>query len=141
VINSFIPYLGANAGLIGTNTFGKPVGQIALDRSACDDRLRVVAFKTENAARQGDYYDGLAPFMQASCQAPDDPSRQLGDPSEGSIRTALDYLAGRPCSRIATSSITAQRTSSIGAVPLVGERELVTPQKPTPAQREVPGFF
>jgi C-terminal processing protease CtpA/Prc len=141
VINSFIPYLGVNAGLIGTNTFGKPVGQIALDRTACDDRLRVVAFKTENAARQGEYYDGLATVMQATCQAPDDPSRQLGDPAEGSIRTALDYLAGRPCSRIAASALSAQRTSSIGAVPVVGERELVSPQQPTPAQREVPGFF
>ena len=54
VINAFIPYLHARAALVGTNTFGKPVGQIAVDRSACDDRLRVVAFKTENAARQGD---------------------------------------------------------------------------------------
>ena len=27
VINSFIPYLNARAGLIGTNTYGKPVGQ------------------------------------------------------------------------------------------------------------------
>jgi hypothetical protein len=141
VINAFIPYLGANAGLIGTNTFGKPVGQIALDRPACDDRLRVVAFKTENANRQGEYFDGLATVMQATCQAPDDPSRQLGDPVEGSIRTALDYLAGRPCSRIPISTLSAQRTSSIGAVPIVGERELVSPQQPTPAQREVPGFF
>jgi hypothetical protein len=60
VINAFIPYFRANAALIGTNTFGKPVGQIGLDRAACDDRLRVVAFRTENAERQGDYFDGLA---------------------------------------------------------------------------------
>ncbi|MEO6569823.1 MAG: peptidase S41, partial [Opitutaceae bacterium] len=39
VINGFVPYLHANAGLIGTNTYGKPVGQIALDRSACDDQM------------------------------------------------------------------------------------------------------
>ncbi|HEX8444565.1 MAG TPA: S41 family peptidase [Allosphingosinicella sp.] len=134
VINSFIPYLGTNAGLIGTNTFGKPVGQIALDRPACDDRLRVVAFKTENAARQGDYYDGLATVMQATCQAPDDPSRQLGDPSEGSIRTALDYLAGRPCTRIASGGITGQSVRE-------GQRELIAPDRPNAAQREVPGFF
>ncbi len=55
IVNSQLPYLRANAALIGTNTYGKPVGQIALDRAACDDRLRVVAFKTENANRQGDY--------------------------------------------------------------------------------------
>ena len=76
VINAFIPYLHANAALVGTNTYGKPVGQIAVDRAACDDRLRVVAFKTENAARQGDYYDGLATKVEASCQAGDDLTRR-----------------------------------------------------------------
>ena len=34
--------LGANDGLIGGNTYGKPVGQIALDQKSCDDRLRVI---------------------------------------------------------------------------------------------------
>jgi C-terminal processing protease CtpA/Prc len=133
VINSFVPYLRANAGLIGTNTFGKPVGQIALDRPQCDDRLRVVAFKTDNAARQGEYYDGLATTVEATCQAPDDFTRQLGDPGEGSTRTALDFLAGRPCSRISTG-ISAQGVRE-------GRRELVTPDRPTAAQREVPGLF
>ena len=136
VINSFIPYLRANEALVGTNTFGKPVGQIALDRATCDDRLRVVAFKTENAARQGDYYDGLAPFMEASCQAPDDITRQLGDPAEGSTRAALDFLAGRPCTRIASGGLTTQRVRET-----VSESELVTPEQPSTVQREVPGFF
>ena len=66
VIAAQIPYLRANAALIGTNTYGKPVGQIALDRSACDDRLRVIAFALQNANRQGAYYDGLASIMEAS---------------------------------------------------------------------------
>ena len=104
VINAFIPYLHARAALVGTNTFGKPVGQIAVDRSACDDRLRVVAFKTENAARQGDYYDGLATKVEASCQAADDVNRPMGDPLEASTRAALDFLAGRACTRIAAST-------------------------------------
>ena len=134
VINSFIPYLGANEALIGTNTFGKPVGQIALDRTACDDRLRVVAFKTQNAARQGDYFDGLAPFMQASCQAPDDITRQLGDPVEGSTRAALDFLAGRPCTRVSSGGLTTQSVRE-------GRNELVSPDKPSTVQRDVPGFF
>ena len=60
VMNSFVPFLGVNAALVGSNTFGKPVGQIALDQTACDDRIRVVAFAKENAAGQGDYYSGLA---------------------------------------------------------------------------------
>ena len=28
--------------LVGANTFGKPVGQFAFDKAACDDRLRVL---------------------------------------------------------------------------------------------------
>ena len=67
VINSFVPYVGDRAALIGTNTFGKPVGQIGIDRPSCDDRLRVVAFATQNRDRQGDYYDGLRTTVRASC--------------------------------------------------------------------------
>jgi C-terminal processing protease CtpA/Prc len=134
VINAFIPYLGANAALIGGNTFGKPVGQIAVDRAECDDRLRVVAFKTENAAKQGDYYDGLASKMNVTCQAPDDIFRQLGDPQEGSTRQALDYLAGRQCTPISTG-VSAQSFSP------KGKREMLMPEQPTAAQREMPGLF
>jgi C-terminal processing protease CtpA/Prc len=135
VINSFIPYLHANAALVGTNTYGKPVGQIALDLAACDDRLRVVAFRTENAARQGDYFDGLATKVEASCQAGDDVTRQLGDPAEASTRGALDFLAGRPCTRIADGG--AQGTQAVKE----GKRQLLAPERPSTAQREVPGLF
>lgn len=135
VINAAVPYLHDRAALIGTNTYGKPVGQIALDRSACDDRLRVVAFATQNAARRGDYYDGLAATVEASCQAPDDLSRPLGDPLEGSTRQALDFLAGRSCTRIATGATSqSARTGS-------ERRELLVPDQPTTAQRDVPGLF
>ena len=135
VINAFIPYLRANAALIGTNTFGKPVGQIALDRPACDDRLRVVAFGTQNAARQGDYYDGLARTVEASCQAADDFTRPLGDPQEASVKSALDFLAGRACSPISGIPDGASARSRSDA------RELLIPDRPTAAQRETPGLF
>ena len=109
VANAFIPYLKNNIALIGSNTFGKPVGQGAFDRSACDDRLRVIAFRTVNADGNGDYYGGLASVMPATCEASDDYSKQLGDPTESSIKTALDYLAGRSCTPITgTSGQTAQ---------------------------------
>ena len=134
VINAFIPYLHANAALIGTNTYGKPVGQIALDQAACDDRLRVVAFRTENVARQGDYFDGLASKVEASCAAADDIARPLGDPAEASTRAALDFLAGRPCTRISGGgAITTQAIRE--------RRELLTPDRPSTVQREVPGTF
>ncbi len=132
VINAFTPYLRANSALIGTNTFGKPVGQIAIDRSACDDRLRVVAFRTENANRQGDYYTGLAGKVEASCQAADDVLKPLGDPTEASVKGALDFLAGRACSPISSGGQSAQSLES---------RKLLQVDTPDTAQREVPGSF
>lgn len=133
VINSFIPYLGNNMALVGTNTYGKPVGQVGLDRPECDDRLRVVAFATQNAARQGDYYSGLAPFVPQTCQASDEMTRRLGDPLEASTRQALDFLAGRSCTPISTAAA----TQAAGA----GRRELLTPERPNTIQREAPGSF
>ncbi len=135
VINAFTPYLRANSALIGTDTFGKPVGQIALDRAQCDDRLRVVAFSGQNAARQGDYYNGLANRLEATCQAGDDVSRQLGDPQEASIRIALDFLAGRGCTAIGGTAARSQ------ALRPQQSRELLVPEQPSTAQREVPGLF
>ncbi|WP_088334390.1 S41 family peptidase [Sphingomonas mucosissima] len=138
VINGMIPYLRANVALIGTNTYGKPVGQIARDRAACDDRLRVVAFAGQNADRQGDYYNGLAPVMPATCRADDDLSYPLGDPREASVRQALAFIAGRSCTPIGGASATASaaRTRDV-AVP----RDLLAPARPSTFQRETPGAF
>ncbi len=135
VINAFTPYLHTNAALIGSNTYGKPVGQTAIDRSECDDRLRVIAFAVENAAHQGTYYNGLAQYAEASCQAPDDITHQLGDPAEATTLQALDYLAGVGCTRIASGG---QTTQSLRAV---GRNLLLSPARPNTPQREVPGFY
>lgn len=138
VINAFLPYMGANVGLIGSNTYGKPVGQVAIDRSACDDRLRVVAFATQNAAGNADYYRGLASSMSATCQAYDDISYPLGDAREASVRQALDFIAGRSCTRIGAATATL-KTAPAAAVK--SPNLLLTPNRPNTAQREVPGLF
>lgn len=135
VMNSFVPYLGVDAALVGSNTFGKPVGQIAVDQAACDDRIRVVAFAKDNAANQGDYFSGLASTFRTSCAAADDISRPLGDPQEASLQSALDFLAGRSCAPISsgqTARSVAQR---------VTEQQLLQPDTPSVAQREVVGMF
>lgn len=137
VINSFIPYLGTNMALVGTNTFGKPVGQIALDRSQCDDRMRVVAFSTRNSANSDSYFNGLAGTVPVTCRATDDFTRPLGNAQEASTRAALDFLQGRSCTAISSTSQTSQASRSVASAPL----ELLTPLAPTPAQREVPGAF
>lgn len=135
VINAMLPYLGNNVAIVGANTFGKPVGQIALDRAACDDRLRVVAFRTENANRQGDYYNGLASVVGNSCTAPDDISRPLGDAQEGSIARAIGFLRGESCTPIASQGSGPNRE----AVTL--PREFLQPADAVPGQLEAPGRF
>jgi C-terminal processing protease CtpA/Prc len=136
VINSFIPYLGTASGLIGANSFGKPVGQIARDQAACDDRLRIVAFATQNSARRGDYFNGLASEVAASCRADDALSAQMGDPAEASTRSALDFLAGKACTPISSDA-----RAAAGAELPRDRRVLLVPARPDVAQREVPGSF
>jgi carboxyl-terminal processing protease len=138
VMNTFIPYLGNRAALVGTNTYGKPVGQIAIDRSACDDRLRVIAFATENSARQGAYYNGLAGFMGATCQASDDRQPAAGR-SAGSIgpgRARISWPVA-PAPR----SVLRPRCRRIAAPIQSSRLDLLSPDRPSTAQREVPGSF
>ena len=140
VINSMLPYLGTNMTLVGTNTFGKPVGQIALDKAECDDRMRVVAFATANSAGAGDYYDGLAPKIANSCAAGDDLNLPLGDAREASVRAAVDFLANGSCTtRIAEASVGAAAQRSTARV--TAEPEMLVPERPSAAQRELPGLF
>lgn len=133
VINSLLPYVGNNIALIGTNTFGKPVGQAAFDLAACDLRIRPVTFQTVNANGQGDYFTGLASVMPNTCRANDDISRPLGDPAESSIRTALDFLGGRSCTPIVSSTGTMWKMQQ--------SRDMLLTRNPTAAQVELPGLF
>lgn len=137
VANSFIPYLGNNTALVGSNTFGKPVGQIARDRDTCDDRLRVVAFQTENRDGGSNYFTGLASAFSTTCSANDDIFTQLGDPAEASIAAALDFLGGRSCTAIASSGQQGVQSARGAAA----EKQLLQPQHPSAAQFEIPGLF
>ena len=135
-----LPWLGADMTLVGSNTDGKPVGQIALDKAECDDRMRVVAFATGNASGQSDYYDGLAPKIANSCAANDDLGFPLGDPREASIRAAIDFLAGNACpTRIADAS--ARTASRDRRFAVAAPPTMLVPDRPSAAQRELPGLF
>lgn len=147
VANSLMPYLGNNIAVVGSNSFGKPVGQSGFDLAACDLRLRVVVAKTVNAAGQGEYFNGLASVVPNTCRAGDDIARPLGDPREASIAAALDFLAGRACTPISggtTSDAFAGRLTQ-GQAERVGidlpDRLPLQPRRPTPAQHELPGLF
>lgn len=135
VMNAALPYLGSNAALIGSNTYGKPVGQTWISRSSCDDRLIALAFAFKNANQQGEYFTGLASSFQSTCRVDDDVLRPLGDPQEAMTRTALDFLAGRPCTPIGSSAI-----AQIGNAD-AGKPQLLISAQPNAVQRELPGSF
>lgn len=133
VINSMIPYLDpANIALIGSNTFGKPVGQFGFDLEEFDLRVRATTFQTNNADGSGEYYSGLATVIPNTCRANDDIFTPLGDPQEASIATALDFLAGRACTPISGGGIQAQS---------VRGREILQPSRPNAVQYQIPGVF
>jgi C-terminal processing protease CtpA/Prc len=135
VVNGMQPYLGDRMALVGENTYGKPVGQAAFDLPGCDDRVRVIAFKLANADGEGEYFNGLAATVPNACRAEDDVTFQLGDPREGMLASALDFLAGRACTPI-ISAASARRVAVDD-----GERGMLRAEVPgTVAQREVPGL-
>lgn len=141
LINGMLPYLTNNLALVGSNTYGKPVGQIAVDRAACDDRLRVMAFSVRNASGSDNYFNGLASTVNVTCRASDDYTRPFGNPAEASVRAALDFLAGRPCTAITAGPAVPGAAKPGLPDALRVEPEPLIPSHPTPAQRELPGLF
>lgn len=80
-----------DVGIVGDDTFGKPVGQIGLQ--FCDKILRPTSFKVVNALGEGDYFDGLP----ADCPALDDLNVLPGDDADPNIVAALSYLSNGSC--------------------------------------------
>jgi C-terminal processing protease CtpA/Prc len=97
-INAMAPWV--EVAIVGDDTLGKPVGQLAFDLAGCSDRLRLVSFQTENAEGRSDYYDGLASTLDFACAAEDTLDRQMGDPDEGLTSAALEWLGTGRCERI-----------------------------------------
>ncbi len=90
VLNALEPYM--DVVLIGKTTSGKPVGQYGF--SFCGKILRPISFQIVNALGEGDYFDGIEP----DCLADDDLTHALGDPAEGALAEAINYLQTGSCS-------------------------------------------
>jgi carboxyl-terminal processing protease len=64
----------------------------------------------------------------------------LGDPREASIRAAINFLSGTACTaRIADAS--AGAAAMRRSAPIMTEPAMLTPDRPSAAQRELPGLF
>ncbi|MCU0975821.1 MAG: S41 family peptidase [Steroidobacteraceae bacterium] len=134
-INSMDPW-PVEVAIVGSDTFGKPVGQSAFDLSGCDTRLRLVTFRTVNVLERGDYYNGLADEV-LDCAADDDEGQPMGDPVEASTAAALAWIGNSStCSAMTAAAGMAQQKLGVEA-----ERRYPVPERPTPAQLWLPGLF
>jgi len=97
-INTIRPWV--EVAIVGTDTFGKPVGQSAFDLAGCADRMRLVTFNTVNALDEGDFFGGLAPTMTFACAAVDTLTEEPGDPTEDLTAAALEWLSTGACGSV-----------------------------------------
>jgi len=139
-VNGLKPWIDpANVAIVGTDTFGKPVGQSAFDLSGCDTRLRLVTFRTANRDDESDYYTGLAATLLHACAAGDDIDLPMGDPAEAATRAALAWLGS------ATGAGPAGSLAGPAGLqkPGFGEPSLryPVPARPSAAQSWLPGVF
>lgn len=109
LINALEPY--RNVLVVGDTTYGKPVGQGAVDYCHGEYRLRVVAFDLVNSEGVGGYYEGI----DATCPAADDLGHELGDPDEESLATALAAAVSGVCPPAAARAARAPAPSSAPA--------------------------
>ncbi|MEJ2129871.1 MAG: S41 family peptidase [Woeseiaceae bacterium] len=111
--------------IVGSDTFGKPVGQVGFE--FCGAILRLTAFQTVNADGFGDYFGGLP----ADCAAVDDLNIPVGDPTDPNMIAAMDYLATGACP---AAPAMAPQQSKFGAEPMPRVRA-------GPAWREYAGAY
>jgi carboxyl-terminal processing protease len=105
VINGLRPYRSVIT--VGTTSLGKPYA--FQPRSACDIAYSAVNIQLSNANGFGDYAAGIP----ATCAAPDDLTRQLGDAQEARTAAALAYINTGSCPPVA-SSISQQNKPLVG---------------------------
>jgi carboxyl-terminal processing protease len=132
-VNTLQPWI--EVAIVGEDTFGKPVGQSAFDLDGCEDRMRLVTFKTVNALGKGNYFDGLAPTLSFACAAADTLAGTPGDPDEGLTEAALEWLQTGACGSV-IEAVEAQLKAGPGAE---AATRFPRPARPTAAQAWLPG--
>lgn len=125
ITNSMIPY--ADVWIVGDNTFGKPVGQIALE--FCEKIMRPTSFRTTNANGDGDYFDGLP----VDCAATDDLDVPIGDDLDPNVQAAVTISQTGACPVTLLPS-GARQAATI-------RPEIRLPELAGPPEREYAGSF
>ncbi|HUX53143.1 MAG TPA: S41 family peptidase [Williamwhitmania sp.] len=86
VINGLKPYM--NVKLVGSTTYGKPVGMYIFFDKNYSYAFFPICFSTQNSLGVGDYYSGIPVDIAAA----DDLAKDFGDPTEDSMAKALQAL-------------------------------------------------
>ena len=138
-INTLAPYV--QVAIVGSKTFGKPVGQTAHDIASCDFRLRLISFGDENRDGYGDYFAGLPPgdanYTDDFCPLVDDLSKPLGAANENLYAEALGWINQNRCG---TAILSAPQQKASADV-LANNGSAPVPLHPEPFQVYMPGSF
>jgi hypothetical protein len=138
-INTLAPYV--QVAIVGSKTFGKPVGQTAHDIASCDFRLRLISFGDENSVGYGDYFAGLPPgdanYTDDFCPIVDDLAKPLGAANENLYAEALGWINQNRCG----TAILMAGQQKAGAGVLADNGTAPVPLNPEPFQVYMPGSF
>ena len=106
-INNLRPHMDVQ--LIGTTTYGKPVGFFDIDINKY--QMYIPEFETQNSAGQGGYYAGMTPGAAnyPGIKDYDDVTKEFGDTTETLLHHALTYV------RKGTYAITTQKIQGLSA--------------------------
>ena len=109
--------------LIGDTTCGKPYGFLPTDN--CGETYYTIQFRSVNDKGFGDYSDGFSPADSANsfsvqtpgCTVGDDLTKELGDPEEALLATALYHRNNDSCPTAASAkTYVRQGKTSYGSV-------------------------
>jgi carboxyl-terminal processing protease len=140
VANVLEPYLRGSMAVVGSKTYGKPVGQRPfLPLRGCETLAYVVSFRHENADEDGAFFDGLpdaaSAFDAPLCVAGDDLEHAQASEEEASTKAAFAFVGSGACPSepVITSKLALRAAAPPDAYPQAPE--------PSLAQRHVQGLF
>lgn len=94
VVNSLRPFMEVIT--VGSTSCGKPYA--TSPSTACGKVANALEIELLNAENAGGYFNGIAP----DCQADEDISKSLGDPTEPLLATSLSYIDRGSCTLLAS---------------------------------------
>ncbi|MES2267169.1 MAG: S41 family peptidase [Bacteroidota bacterium] len=121
-INNLLPISQLNVNLIGTTSYGKPVGFFDIEINKYE--MYIPQFETKNSAGKGGYYAGMTPGTPdyPGKLASDDVTKDFGDPTEKLFNLAIKYVqnGAYPTSTPAIQSLSSLKTFSVDKAREVG---------------------